>query len=173
MVLADAVRNAARKMESSPAPHLQWSETNCLFLRRGPYIIAAGLDESIAGPPRTLHGRFVNLFDSELRLQREVTLAPGTRFVLLDVEAPEVAGRALLAAACRAVPQKQGAEEVSFEVEGVANTPGAALLRAPRAPRSILLAGQAPEAVHYDAEQGLLWVRFANQASPRELSVQF
>jgi hypothetical protein len=88
-----------------------------------------------------------------LRLQREVTLSPGTRFVLLDIDAPEVSGRALLASACRAVPLQQGTDAISFQIEGVANTPGAALLRAARAPRSVLLAGQAPEAVHYDAEQ--------------------
>jgi len=158
---------------STATPHLQWSETNCLLLRRGPYVIAAGLDESIGGPARTLRGRFINLFDSELRLQREVTLSPGTRFVLLDIDAPEVSGRALLASACRAVPLQQGTDAISFQIEGVANTPGAALLRAARAPRSVLLAGQAPEAVHYDAEQGLLWLRFTNQASPRELTVQF
>jgi len=172
-LLADAVRQAVGKMESSSTPHFQWSETNCLFLQRGPYIIAAGLDESTGGAARTLHGRYVNLFDSELRLQREVTLSPGTRCVLLDIDAPEVAGRTLLAAACRAVPQKQGADAISIEVEGVANTPGAVLLRAPRSPRSLLLAGQALEAIQYDADQGLLWVRFTNQASPRTLSVEF
>jgi hypothetical protein len=172
-LLADAVRGAARNMESWPTPHLQWSETNCLLLRRGPYLIAAGLDESIGGPARTLQGRFINLFDSELRLQREVTLSPGARFVLLDIDAPEIAERALLAAGCRAVPQKQGADAISVLVEGVANTPGAALLRAPRAPRSVLLAGKALDAVHYDAEQSLLWVRFTNEPAPRELTVQF
>jgi hypothetical protein len=172
-LLADAVRGAARNMETSPAPHFQWGETNCLLLRRGPFVIAAGLDESIGGPARTLRGRFINLFDSELSLQREVTLAPATRFVLLDIDAPEVADRALLAAGCRAVVQKQGGDAISVLVEGVANTPGAALFRAARAPRSVLLAGQALDTVRYDAGQNLLWVRFTNEAAPRELSVQF
>ena len=172
-VVLDAVRNAAKNMESAPFAHFQWNETNCLFLRRGPYIIAAGLDESIGGAPRNLHGRFVNLFDSELRLQQDVALAPGTRYVLLDIDAPEVSGRALLAAACRAVPQKQGADALTFLVEGVANTQGVALLRAPHAPRSVMLAGKTLETVHYDAEQKLLWVRFANEARPRELTLQF
>jgi hypothetical protein len=58
-------------------------------------------------------------------------------------------------------------------VEGVENTPGVVLLRAARAPRSVLLAGQAMDPFHYEAEQALLWVRFTNQAAPRELSVQF
>ena len=172
-VLTEAVSGAARNMTSWPFPHIQWSETNCLVLRRGPYIIAAGLDESIAGAPRKLQGRFINLFDSELPLQREVTLAPGARFVLLDIDAPEVSGRALLAAGCRAVPQKQGADALSVLVEGVANTPGVALFRASHAPRSVQLAGKTLDAVHYDSDQGLVWVHFPNEAAPRELSVQF
>jgi hypothetical protein len=172
-LLAEVVRKAAKGLEAAPFPHFRWSETNCLFLRRGPYVIAAGLDESIGGPARSLQGRFINLFDSELRLRREVALSPGSRYVLLDIDAPEVAGRALLAAACRAVPLKQGADETSLMVEGVENTPGAVLLRAARAPRSVLLAGNPIELVHYEAENGLVWVRFTNQAAPRELSVQF
>jgi hypothetical protein len=178
-VLADAVRGAARKSSShslSRPPQrlqVQWSETNCLVLRRGPYIIAAGLDESIPGPPRTLHGRLINLFDYELRLQSEVTLAPGARLFLLDINAPEVANRALLAAGCRAVPQKQSADAISILVEGVANTPGVALLRASRAPRSVQLAGKTLDTVTYDANQNLLWIRFPNESAPRELSVRF
>jgi len=172
-VLADAVRNAAKDMESWPSRHFRWSETNCLLLRRGPYVIAAGLDESVGGAARTLRGRFINLFDSELRLQREVTLSPGTRFVLLDVDAPEITGRALLASACRAVPRKQAADEISYLVEGVANTPGAALFRASHAPRSVQLDGKVVDTVNYDAAQKLLWVRFTNEAAPRELSLQF
>ncbi len=30
---------------------LKWRESNYLLLQRGPYLIAAGLDESIAGEP--------------------------------------------------------------------------------------------------------------------------
>jgi hypothetical protein len=173
-LLADAVREAtANNMKGSPAPHFPWCETNCLLLHRGPYIIAAGLDESIPGPPRTLRGRFINLFDSELRLQSEVTLAPGTRFFLLDIDAPEVAGRTLLAAGCRAIPQKQSMDSISIEVEGVANTPGVALLRAPHAPRSVQLAGKTLDTVTYDASQNLLWIHFPNESAPRELSVHF
>jgi hypothetical protein len=172
-VLAGAVRQAAQSMEAWPIAHFHWSESNCLLLRRGPYLIAAGLEESIPGPARTLRGRFINLFDSELRLQRDVALAPGSRLFLLDLDAPEVAGRTLLAAACGAVPLKHRADAVSELVEGVENTPCVALLRAPRAPRSVRLADKALDAVHYDAEQGLLWIRFTNQPSPRELSVQF
>ncbi|MGH7952181.1 MAG: hypothetical protein ACREFE_09715 [Limisphaerales bacterium] len=68
---------------------LKWRETNYLLLRRGPYVIAAGLDESINGNPRVLHGRFVNLFDSELRVQKDIAISPGSRWFLLDLNAAD------------------------------------------------------------------------------------
>ena len=45
-------------------------------------VIAAGLDESIGGDPRQLHGRFVNLFDSELRVVTDLAITPGSRRAL-------------------------------------------------------------------------------------------
>jgi hypothetical protein len=46
---------------------LSWTETNALALRRGPYLIAAGLDESIPNAASfVLHGRFIDLFDAQL-----------------------------------------------------------------------------------------------------------
>ncbi|MBP8261301.1 MAG: hypothetical protein KA118_16750, partial [Verrucomicrobia bacterium] len=54
--------------EAIRGSNIAWRENNHLILRRGPYVIAAGLDESIEGPPRTLSGQFVNLFDPELEL---------------------------------------------------------------------------------------------------------
>jgi hypothetical protein len=168
-VLVDALRQAVGNGSHS----FQWNETNDLLLRRGPYVIAAGLDESIEGPARTLHGRFVNLFDAELKLQKDVTLSPGMRFVLLDIDASQMRQPPLLAAACGAVPQKQSKVEMSYMIEGVENTPGIALFKLPHAPRTVQLQGQVLDDITYDAGQGLLWVRFKNEAAPRTLSLQF
>jgi len=55
--------------------NLAWRQTNHLLLRRGPYVIAAGLDESVEGAPKRLRGRllwvrFTNAAQPrELRLQ--------------------------------------------------------------------------------------------------------
>ena len=46
----------------------------------------AGLDESVAGDPHVLRGRFVDLFDAGLPIVETVTLAPGSRRLLLDLE---------------------------------------------------------------------------------------
>jgi hypothetical protein len=133
----------------------------------------AGLDESIAGEPKTLRGRFVNLFDAELRVQKTVTLTPGSRLYLLDLDAARGNQPQVLASACKALPTKQGEHSLSIAVEGVINTPAVVLLRASAAPRSVTLAGQALENFQYDPEGKLLWLRFTNEAKARELAVEF
>ena len=120
-----------------------------------------------------MHGRFVNLFDPELRVQKTVTLMPGSRFFLLDLDAGRGDQPQVLASACKALPAKQDAHSLSITVEGVMNTPAVVLLRAATAPRSVKLAGQALETFRYDPEGKLLWLRFTNEAKARELAVEF
>ncbi len=165
--LVAAVKQAAARAK------LKWRETNYLLLRRGPYVIAAGLDESIAGGPKALHGHWVNLFDPDLRVQETVTLTPGSRFFLRDLDAaPGVAPQGL-ASACKALPTARDAQSLSLTVEGVLHTPAVVLLRASKTPRSVTLAGQPLDDYHYSAAEQLVWIRFANESRPRELSVRF
>ncbi|MES2569977.1 MAG: hypothetical protein V4710_07965, partial [Verrucomicrobiota bacterium] len=79
--LAEVIKTAALRAGEP------WRETNYLALRRGPYLIGAGLDESVAAEPTVLKGRFINLFDPELKLMQSAALTPGARFFLLDLDA--------------------------------------------------------------------------------------
>jgi hypothetical protein len=121
----------------------------------------------------TIRGHFVNLFDPELRVQQAVTLAPGSRFFLVDLDVVQGGQPQVLASACKALLAKRGAHLLSMTVEGVASTPAVVLLRVPKAPRSVTLDGQPLESFEYAAEGRLLWVRFTNEAAPHELAVQF
>ena len=165
--LAAAVKQAAARAK------LKWRETNYLLLRRGPYILAAGLDESVAGEPKTIRGRLVNLFDPELRVQQTVTLTSGSRCFLVDLDTLRGHRPQVIASACKALPGKQSSHSFSLAVEGVVNTPAVVLLRLPTAPRSVTLAGQPLTTLHYSPEDSLLWLRFPNEAEPRELEVEF
>jgi hypothetical protein len=149
-----------------------WREANYLLLRRGPYVVAAGLEESLAAAPKALSGHFVNLFDAELRVSTAVTLTPGSRFFLLDLDATPGAGPRMLAAACRTRPVKTDEKTLSLTVEGVADTPGMVLMRLAKAPQGVTLDGKPWEQFEYSAASHLLWIRFPNQADPRELSVK-
>ena len=78
---SEILRQTMKQVAS--AIRLPWQESNSLMLRRGPYIVAAGLDESVPDAPvSVLKGRFVDLFDAELPLRSEVALTAGqTRLV--------------------------------------------------------------------------------------------
>jgi hypothetical protein len=165
--LLETVKQAALRSR------VKWRETNYLLLRRGPYVIAAGLEESVPGESKILRGRFVNLFDPELRVRQEVRLDPGSRFLLLDLKSARGRKPRVLAAACKALPLKETQDELSLAVEGVADTQAIVLLSVPCAPRSIGLEGRRLDSFQYSAGGKLLWIRFANEAKARELRVAF
>jgi hypothetical protein len=152
---------------------LKWRDANYLLLRRGQYLIAAGLDESAADSPHTLHGRFVNLFDSELRVQSDISIAPGSRWFLLDLDAGHTDRPHLLASACKALLKPQTQNQISFSVEGVGETPAIVLLESTKAPRAVTLEGKPLTAFEYSAQERLLWIHFENDTVPRELTVQY
>ncbi len=163
---------AATKLATEKAG-LRWRQTNYLLVRRGPYVIAAGLDESAAGDPRVLHGRFVNLFDSDLRVLNDVSIDPGSRWFLLDLESAGAGRPHLLASACKALPKQQTRDQISFTVEGVGQTPAIMLLESVKAPVAVTLDGNNLTTIEYSARERLLWIHFENDATPRELAVQY
>jgi hypothetical protein len=152
---------------------LPWKETNYLALRRGPYLIAAGLDESVEGDARRLKGRFVNLFNPELKVQSSITLTPGSRVFLLDLDAVKSESPRLLASACKALPEKRNDAAAAWTVEGVGDTPAIILIATAKPPHSIQLDQQPLDSYSYDASEGLLYIRFPNEARPRNLVVEF
>ena len=168
----DARLVAAVKVAAKRAG-LRWEEHNHLALRRGPYWIGAGLDETELAPVKTFSGRFVNLFDPELKVQRSVPLNPGTRVFLLDLDAVKSPAPRLLAAGCKALPAGEKGHTRSWTVEGVGNTPAILLFSAKRAPRSVTLDGQPLTTLAFEEKEGLLRVRFPNEATPRTLRIEF
>jgi len=165
--VVDAAKLAAKNIG------LEWRDTNYLLLRRGPYLIAGGLEESVEGNPRVLHGRFVDLFDPELRLQSDVSIDPGSRRLLLDLDAARIGRSHVLASACKALPKEETPGQISFTVEGVGETPAIMLLESIKAPRTVTLAGKSLATFEYSAKERLLWIRFANDVVPRELVVHY
>jgi hypothetical protein len=152
---------------------LKWRETKYLSLRRGPYLIAAGLDESLEGDPHILRGRFVNLFDAELQVQKEISIVPNSRWFLLDLDAARTGQAHLLASACMALPKKQTLNQASFTVEGIDKTPAIILLESTKTPRTVTLDGTKVTTFEYSAKEQLLWIHFENSAEPRELTIQY
>jgi hypothetical protein len=154
-----------------PADLRRFEPQNYFLLRRGPYRIAAGLDESPVPTPRTLRGRFINLFDPALRLRGEIVLSPGSRWFLLDLDALTDTTPQVLAAACKCRMAEQTANRLTIHIEGVQGTQARLLLSSRRPPWAITLNGQPLTIREYDAVHGLVWIGFANEAQLRTLVV--
>lgn len=166
--LANAVRQAAKRAGSD------WRETNYLQLRRGPYLIAAGLDESVPADTKRVEGTFVDLFDSALALQTAVDLKPGKRALLYDLNAVEGEDNKIIASSCKALLNGiQDSNSLKYVVEGIANTPAVVLIKTPQEPKAITLDGSPVMSIDYLPSENLLWIRFANEARPRELRLDY
>ncbi len=151
----------------------EWQEKNYLMLRRGPYIIAAGLDDSIGGEPRVLDGHFINLFDSTLSVQQQIIISPGSRYYLLDLDRIKATAPSVLATACRVNVVEQNEEELTAWVEGVTNTPATILMKSDKPPKSIRLGWHKIRNFSYSADDHLVWIRFTNEARQRKLMVMY
>jgi len=120
-----------------------------------------------------LHGRFVNLFDSELRVVTDLSITSGSRRFMIDLDVAATGHPGLLASACRTLPGPTKKHQLCFTVAGVGETPGVVLLESPKPPKTITLAGQPLTTFEYSAQDHLLWIHFPNDVTPRELTVQY
>lgn len=171
---ADALRSLAK--QAAEGVKLPWEESNALVLRRGPYVVAAGLEESVPGaPPVTLKGRFVDLFDPELPIRAEVALEPGRRALLRDLDFPGAGDPQVVAAACRVRPdeERSSAGALAFRADGIAETNAVVRISSKRAPAAVLIDGKpaAPEQQQY--ADGSLLLRFPNSPDGVAVEVRF
>jgi hypothetical protein len=165
--LRDLVRGAAGKAG------LEYRESSQIVLRRGPYVIGAGLEG--AGPTGAVRGRFIDLFDSELPVITSASLAPGRRVLLYDLDHGRPAELRVLAAACRV----QGASargDGGLEITCIGPDRTEAVMRArlPRPPRAVTVDDQplAEASRSWDGDSRTLRLRFPNKAAGRRLVIE-
>lgn len=163
---ADKMRSYARL--AAHAIHLPWKETNALVLKRGPYVIAAGLDESIANAkPYVLKGRFINLFDPNLPILRNVKVGTNTRLFLVDLDTqPRSAPMNVVAASCRVRDEQASQNRLTFHADGVADTEAFVRIQTPRGVNQVLVNGTAQPKESYREESGTLLIHFPNSTAP-------
>lgn len=168
----DTVRGYARR--AAAAAHLPWSETSALVLRRGPYVIAAGLDDLMpSAQPLTLHGRFVDLFDASLPVLTTVTLAPGVHDLLFDLDYAAGPTPRIAAAACAVREIHASPHQLTFTATGQADTTAAVRIQSRLKPTRVTIAGQTQQPGSYQVEDGTILLRFANSVAPVSIEVSF
>jgi hypothetical protein len=173
---AGAARVSRWITQAADAAHLLWAESNVLILRRGPYIVAAGLDECpVPGPPTELKGRFIALFENGLPLRTSVTLAPGTRSLLIDVDRVAMDARGaprILAAACGIDEESITPESMRFRAKGVEGSRAVAIIAVPAAPKEVTVDDKPLDPQDHLYKDGLLRLSFTNKAGGVRVSIQ-
>lgn len=156
---ADQVRDFTK--QAMVATNVEWKETGALVLKRGPYIVAGGLDEKVQGTePVTLRGRFIPLFDAKLPVITEYKVTPGARGLLVDLDAMPKVG--VVAAACRYGETTITDNAIAFATDGQADTNGVVCVKVPAEPKTVTLNGTPLAAGAYDYADGLVRIRMAN-----------
>ena len=138
---------------------LRWK--NHFLLDRGPYKIAAALDESVSDEPYVLEGLFIDLFDPALPVLTEKVVEPGSQAFLYDLrKAPKAP--AILAAASRAYDLRKTAHTFSYTCKGPAETINVTRIRLRREPSSMLVDGLPAGEHSWDDASRTLFLRIPN-----------
>lgn len=187
IVLWDAQSPAALSYEPEGARHvtqisrtaaeavkLRWSESPTLVLRRGPYVIGAGLDEPAASSKmKPLRGRYIDLYDPALAIVRRVAPSPGQRLFLLDLDSHRGGEARVLAAACRISREAASRHALRFHASGIGETEAVARVALPRAPKSVLVDGRPLTWQPSDESDGTLRIRFPNSVEGVNVEIAF
>ncbi|MFB9279788.1 hypothetical protein [Cohnella cellulosilytica] len=139
---AESLRATVRQaMEMLGDPACVWRAKHYFKLRRGPYVIAAAMEESVADEPLEIEGPVVDLFDPALPVKRNVRLAPGKQSLLFDVEAgrPKSGEAAVISASSRIEELTHLAAGFSFIARGPASMRATARFYCPLKPISATL----------------------------------
>jgi len=96
---------------------------NNFVLERGPFVIAAVLDESQSKEPLILNGTFIDLFDPALPVLNTKTIQPNTQAYLFDVNKTENKNKPqVLAAAARITDEVSAKKSYQFLAKSPSKT---------------------------------------------------
>ncbi len=171
---ADTVRQIARN--AADAVHLPWKETSSLVLRRGPFVIAAGLDNDSASA-LPLHGTFINLFDPHLGVAKDPIIRPGDRALLLDPKFFPSGTPRILTASAKITDLMASAKQIVFSASSIEGRNPSDLtairLLLPKAPTSVSIAEKPlpQNEIHY--ADGMLLLEFPAHDATQKISVIF
>jgi len=168
--LRDAVKGA---MEALNDPQVRWTPDNAFMIRRGPYVIASVMEESVHDRPLRLSGAYVDLFEPALPVVRDVTIVPGKQAFVYDLEYKAEDGR-VIAASSRIENVSEDARSFAFTAKGPRSVTAAARVRCPRKPSRIVIdAGEGGEELPFDWDEATktVLIRYDNRPAGVRISI--
>jgi len=133
---------------------------NYFHIVRGPFEMAAVMDESVNDVPFVLKGLFVDLFDPDLPVVTEKTVNPGEQAYLFNINRlKDPSLPAVLAAAARISDEKTEKKQYSFLTKAPSKTTNVMRVLLPAEPVNIEFAGNLNRPV---ANASYLWDKQSN-----------
>ncbi|MFO0889951.1 MAG: hypothetical protein U0790_12530 [Isosphaeraceae bacterium] len=170
---ATEVRDLVRK--ACARAGLEYREASRIVLRRGHYMIGAGMDDPGSRPRDVLEGAFIDLFDADLPIVSSVSLDGRRKVLLYDLDRDPRPGPRVVAAACRTLgtaPRGDGGLE--FTAIGPDRTEAVIRIRLAASPRTVTVDGQplAESARAWDEVSRTLRLKFPNQPAGRKVLIE-
>jgi hypothetical protein len=144
-------------------------ERNYFLLRRGPYVLAACLSESVSEEPLRMEGRFVDLLDSRLSVVTTPQIHPGQQAWLLDLDAVQGQPPLPLSAAGRIESWNVTNKSVTYTISSPEQIEVVTRLLLPGPPQSVSL-NQRSCPFAWDAASKTVFI--SHPGSPRALTVR-
>ncbi|MDQ6419075.1 hypothetical protein RB620_06445 [Paenibacillus sp. LHD-117] len=157
-----------------------YTESGLLRIKRGPYVIAQALDETedaFAGGS-VLNGMYIDLFEADLPVLKDVALKPGDNCLLYDLNdgtASDGEGRQgarVLVSSSRVSDERADAEAISFRSESPSAMTVSTRIRVPSAPKDATADGAKAE-LTYDASSGTALVRYPGKPEGSTIKVSW
>jgi hypothetical protein len=169
---ADEVVDATHK--AAGFVKLSWKESSALVMRRGKYIVAAGIDSAESSTqPVVLHGDFIDLFDAELSELSNVSLHPGSRMLLLDLQALDQRKPQILAASGRISAEEASVNQLSFNFSGIEDTEGIARIFTLRPPKRVSINSTSIDSSALNYNGRMLLIHLLISARPSKVTIEF
>ncbi|NIA15467.1 MAG: hypothetical protein GWP08_15495 [Nitrospiraceae bacterium] len=162
---AEKVIGLVREMFAAQGQTLETQ--NYLRIQRGPYVIAAVLDESVSDQPLTLTGNYVDLFDARLPVVVSKTLNPNERALLYDLDwgrGKDMPVAKVVAAATRVRDERVEQSAFTFTTRGPVDTHARVRILLPGKPASVAAEPSVPFEHVWDADSSTLLLSFDNKA---------
>jgi len=171
--------------EALRARGLGMPETSAFVLERGPYVVAANLDESPFSKPHLLPGTYCDLYAPNLDVLTDPSVPVGGVGLFLDLAKaaagpPDRGGRGAvfpLAVGGRVTGHAAGTGHCRFTVKGPSGIAASARLAAPRGPSSVRATdpggANALLGWSHDAPSNTLLLRFASHPDGVEIALEF
>lgn len=164
----EIVRHMCRDMAKQIG--LNWKESPAFVMRRGPYVVAAGLEDSPTKKAVHLDGHFVSLLNGNLPVMDGVDIDPGRRYFLVDLDKYK---GAVVAASARINDEKVDSSGVSFSFSGIEETPARMLVRCEKSVKSVKVGRDELAASAWQQQGNWLWVDCPNSAKPVEVEINY